>query len=110
MLALLQNAVVIRELENCNFFHDTIYYLGLVIRLRSLEIAIFTTDEIKGLKFATNLTELLSLCMFFWRFVPSLARIARLLNYRLKMSQQKDFGQPRDKQAAAMKELQVVLI
>lgn len=56
VLSILKDAGVTLKLMKCNFFTETIDYLGHVIRLRRLEIATHTTAAIKKLKLPTNIT------------------------------------------------------
>lgn len=77
VLALFNNAEVTLKLEECNFLMKAINYLGRIIRTRQLEIALHTTDAIRGHKDPANMTELrsfLGLCIDFRRFVSNFAR------------------------------------
>lgn len=70
--SLLSNAVMSLRLRKSFFFDNKIYYLGLGIKLRKLDVSVKETDAICGLEQQTNVAELksfLGLYNVFHRFV-----------------------------------------
>lgn len=60
VLTLLRNAGVTLKLRKCEFFTNSIDFLGHVIRPGQLEVSSHTVDVIRDLKPPTNFTELRS--------------------------------------------------
>lgn len=93
-LSLLHCTAATFKLKKCEFYTDSIDFLGHVIHLRRLELASQTTNAICELQPSTNLTELRKiLCFFnvFQRFVSSFAQIVAQLNQHLKNNQPSTF-------------------
>lgn len=94
VLSLLHNASAAFKLKKCNYLTDIIEYLDTLTHQWRLELASHTTEAILGPKPPTNLKEIrlfLDLCIVLVRFVSSFARIAALLNQRLKNDQPVSF-------------------
>lgn len=89
-----EKVAIFTQYEKCDFFIDTIDYLGHVFRPRCLQLMSHIMDTIHGLKLSISLTKLrplLGLCNVFIRFVPNFARITFLLNQSLKKFQLNTF-------------------
>lgn len=74
----------------CSFLADVVDYIDLVIRPRHLNLASHTTDVIRALEPPTSISELksfLGIGNVFQQFFLHFARIAALLNERLKKYQ-----------------------
>lgn len=87
VLSLLRGAMTPAKLTKCNFSTGKIDYIGHVIRHRQLEIATHTSDAMKGLKPATNITKPCSffgLYHVFRRSFTKIAHIAAPPNKKLK--------------------------
>lgn len=68
--------------KKCNFFAETIDYIGHVIRPDILKLAEHTTDAVAKLEHLTKQTKLssfLGLRNVFRRFIPNLAHLAVFL-------------------------------
>ncbi|CDF40036.1 retrotransposon protein [Chondrus crispus] len=86
VLKVLQDAGLSLKLEKCNFFAESVDYLGHVIRPGLLAVAEKNTDAIKKAQERTTQTELrsfLGMCNVYRRFVPNFARTAAPLNVLL---------------------------
>ena len=79
VLSALQSAGVSLKLRKCNFFADSVDYLGHVITPGKLHVSTTNTDAVRGFKAPRTQTELksfLGLCNVYRRFVPNFARTA----------------------------------
>lgn len=107
VLELLWDAVVDLKLKKCNFFTETIDFLGHVICPRCSEIASHMTDAVKRLKAPWNVTKLksfLGLCIVLRRLVPNLATLSSPLNEKVRKDQPFNF-EVNEKELEAMKSL-----
>lgn len=113
VLTLFRNAVVILMLKICEFFTETIAYLGHIIRLRHLQMASHITNDISGWQAPANLTKLwsfLRFCNVFRQFIPNFSRIAASLSAELRKERPKTFGPLFDEMFQSMNFLKGALI
>ena len=100
VLHALQLAGVTLKLAKCNFFTDTVHYLGHVIRPGTLSIDEVVTKALREVAIPTTQTELrsfLGLCNVYRRFVRNYTDIAAPLNRLLRKGQPvklEPFGEP----------------
>ena len=90
VLEALQAAGITLKFAKCDFFTDTVKYLGHVIKPGTLSVDNAATASLKGMEYPRNQTELrsfLGLCNVYRRFVPEFARVAGPLNQLLKKGQ-----------------------
>jgi hypothetical protein len=87
VLHCLYRAGLTLNFKKCNFFKDTVDYLGLVIRPGQLSVAEKNTAALKDMMHPTTQTELrsfLGLCNVYRRFLKGSAKIAAPLNILLR--------------------------
>ena len=112
VLSVLRTAGLSLKLSKCNFFTDTVDYLGHVIRPGLLQVATKNTEAIKGFqhpKTQTNLRSFLGMCNVYRRFVPNFARVAAPLNAFLTKGQQFNLPPFNEEQATAFEMLKEAL-
>ena len=113
VLTTLQDAGFSLKLRKCEFFAETVDYLGHVIRPERLQVAQQKIEAVKGFKMPTTQTELrsfLGLCNVYRRFVPNFARAAAPLNDLLKKGQAFELPPLDEKQRKAFDSLKQALI
>ena len=113
VLTTLQDAGFSLKLRKCEFFAETVDYLGHVIRPGRLQVAQQKIEAVKGFKMPTTQTELrsfLGLCNVYRRFVPNFARAAAPLNDLLKKGQAFELPPLDEKQRKAFDSLKQALI
>ncbi|MGH0053304.1 MAG: reverse transcriptase/ribonuclease H family protein, partial [Sphaerochaetaceae bacterium] len=104
ILSCLSNAGITLKLKKCDFFTDTVNYLGHKIRPGHLETDKAVTAALKEAKHPRDQTELksfLGLCNVYRRFVPRYSHVAAPLNKLLRKDQAFKLGPltPDQKQA-----------
>jgi len=110
---LLKDAGFTLRLEKCEFFQESVDYLGHIVAPGQLKVqsraceAVARTVEPETV---TQMRSFLGLCNVYRRFVPNFARIAAPLNERLKKGQPTEFGPLSEEEQAAFKELRARLI
>jgi hypothetical protein len=113
VLALLYGAGLSLKLSKCNFFRDTVSYLGHVIHPGKLEVAVKNTEALKGAKPPTNQTQLrsfLGLCNVYRRFVPGFSKISGPLNALLRKGESPNFGMLNEEQLQSFNYLREKLL
>ena len=113
VLGLLYGAGLSLKLSKCNFFRDTVSYLGHIIRPGKLEVAVKNTEALKGAKPPTNQTQLrsfLGLCNVYRRFVPGFSKIAAPLNALLRKGESPNLGMLNEGQLQAFNSLREKLL
>ena len=113
VLTLLRSAGVSLKLKKCNFFTQSVSYLGHVIRPGRLSLADKNTRALREAKHPSTQTELrsfLGICNVYRRFVPNFARIAAPLNRMLKKGEPKDIDTLLPEQADAFEALKTALL
>ena len=113
VLRVLRDAGLSLKLEKCQFFTDTVDYLGHVIRPGVLEVAEKNTATIKGFenpKTQTCLRSFLGMCNVYRRFVPNFARVSAPLNKMLTKGEPYDLPAFTDEHKEAFNLLKDALI
>ena len=112
-MSLLHEAGLTLKLPKCHLFKNSVDYLGHIVTPGRLEIARRATDAIdKALppRNATEMRSFLGLFNVYRRFVPNLSRIAKPLNQRLTKGQPTKWGELKDEETKAFKNLKTRLI
>ena len=87
ILTVLHNAGVSLKLKKCNFFTDTVKYLGHIVRPGTLEVDLATVTALKQATYPKTQTEMrsfLGLCNVYRRFVPQYSKVSGPLNDLLR--------------------------
>ena len=82
-LTILKEAGFSMKLRKCNFFAQSVDYLGHAIRPGKIEVASKNTEAVQGFKEPRTQTELRS-CNVYRRFVPNFGRTPAALNALLR--------------------------
>lgn len=107
VLSLLQNAGLTIKLNKCFFMHESIEYLGNIVRQKELLVEPKTIDAVQRMKAPENKTQIRSfigLCNVYRRLVKDFASIAALLNKQLKKTTSEEFNL-KDDQTESFEEL-----
>ncbi len=87
VLGLLKEAGVSLKLKKCHLFQSKVDYLGHVVFPGKLSVAKDKTRAVGKASFSKDLTQMrsfLGACNVYRKFVPNMAKLARLLNDMLK--------------------------
>ena len=114
VLRLLHNAGMTIKFNKCFFMHETIEYLGHVIRPSELRVADKTVAAVKQMKLPETKTQVrsfLGMCNVYRRFVPKFAEIASPLTALLRKEKyQTHLPTLDDKQVKSFENLKAALI
>ena len=108
ILTALQTAGVTLKLAKCDFFTDTVKYLGHVIRPGTLSVDDATKAALRKARYPRNQTELrsfLGLCNVYRRFIRDFAHTAAPLNALLKKGQPQELAPFGEAEKAAFRTL-----
>ena len=108
IMRVLQDAGITLKLKKCEFFTDSVKYLGHVIRPGQLSVDEVRVKSLKEAKHPTTQTELpsfLGLCNVYRRFVPKFADVAAPLNHLLRKGQPVKLEPLADVEASAFSSL-----
>jgi hypothetical protein len=95
VIHLLYRAGLSLMFTKCNFFKDTVGYLGHVTRPGKLEVAVINTEALRYALPTANQMELrsvLGMCNVYRRFVPGFTKISASLNTLLKKGKAQTLG------------------
>ena len=108
VLRLLQKAGLTLKLPKCEFFRESVDYLGHIISPGKLNVAHRATEAFSKALPPRNVTELrsfLGLCNVYRRFVPNFARLSKPLNRMLEKGHPTEWSDLTDDQLGAFETL-----
>ena len=112
VLKTMQEAGLTLKLHKCQFFRDTVDYLGHVVRPGKLEVAQRGKEAVQKSLPPRDISELrsfLGLCNVYRRFVPNFSRVATPLNKKMKKDMPTKWGDLTDDETKAFNELKTKL-